>query len=76
MLYLFIVCRITIYLKWVILLIKLTIKSKDTKDKVVDTTKNLGDKATDAATGSSSSFSIGQEKKYEENGSEFRNQKN
>jgi hypothetical protein len=44
-------------------------KSKNAKDESVGNAKNLGDKPNDAATGSPSSFSSGQEKKYGENGS-------
>ena len=59
----------TIYLKWGTLLIKLTKNQRMLKIKSVGTAKNLGDKPNDAATGSPSSFSSGQEKKHGENGS-------
>jgi hypothetical protein len=45
-------------------------KSKDVKEKVVDTTKGIGDRANDAAAGSPSAFSTSQEKKYDENSSD------
>jgi len=44
-------------------------KHNDVKDKAVETTKGIGDTANDTASSSPSAFSIGQEKKHEENGS-------
>jgi hypothetical protein len=44
-------------------------KSNDVKDKVGKTSKDIGDTANDTASSSPSAFSIGQEKKYEGNGS-------
>jgi hypothetical protein len=44
-------------------------KSNDVKDKVVKSSKDIGDTANDTASSSPSAFSIGQEKKYEGNGS-------
>jgi hypothetical protein len=48
---------------------KVNEKSNGAKDKVVDTTKDIGDKARDTAASSPSAFSISQEKIHEENGS-------
>jgi hypothetical protein len=48
---------------------KLHEKSNDVKGKVVKTSKDIGDTANDTASSSPSAFSIGQEKKYEGNGS-------
>jgi hypothetical protein len=48
---------------------KVNDKSNGAKDKVVDTTKDIGDKANDTAASSSSAFPISQEKKHEENSS-------
>ena len=48
---------------------KVNEKHNDAKDKVVETTKGVGDTAIDTATSSPSAFSISQEKKHEENGS-------
>ncbi len=48
---------------------KLHEKSNDDKGKVVKTSKDIGDTANDTTSSSPSAFSIGQEKKYEGNGS-------
>lgn len=48
---------------------KVNEKSNGAKYKVVDTTKDIGDKANDTTASSPSAFSISQEKKREENGS-------
>src|SRR5215207_6179309 len=44
-------------------------KSNNVKDKVAETTKDIGDTANDTTTNSPSAFSISQEKKYDGNGS-------